>query len=127
MGFGLDDLIGMVSGGKGGGIMDAVQGLLGQAGGVQGLVQRFQGAGLGGKADSWVRDGDNEAVSADEVRRALGQDEIARAAQRAGVSEDEAASGLAGLLPDLVDKLTPGGRMPDAGDIGGMLSGLLTR
>jgi len=106
-------------------VMSMAKGLLEQAGGVDGLVQKFQGAGAGGKAESWVGTGENEPVSPDEVTRALGDEQVDAVAQEAGVSRDQAAGGLAELLPQLVDQLTPGGKIPDAGGLQGQLGKLL--
>jgi uncharacterized protein YidB (DUF937 family) len=106
-------------------VMGMAKGLLDQAGGVDGLVQKFQGAGAGGKAESWVGTGDNQPVSPEEVTRALGDQEVEAVAQEAGVSKDEAAGGLAQLLPQLVDRLTPEGKVPDAGGLQGQLGKLL--
>ena len=96
-------------------LMDSLMPMLlkgGALGGLGGLVGKFTGAGLGNKANSWVGSGDNEPLDADEVEAALGSDEIDRIAQQAGVSRDEAKGGLAGMIPGLVDKLSPGGSLP---------------
>lgn len=94
----------------------------GGLGGLGGLLQRFKGAGLGGAADSWVGTGANQPVSPDQVRSALGDGQLSSLAQHAGVSEDDAASHLSGLLPQLVDRLTPNGQLPPDGTLhsGGM-------
>ena len=97
----------------------------GSAGGVQGLVEKFQAGGLGDIASSWVGTGDNKDVSPEQVRSALGDDEVQRVADEAGVSKDEAASGLAALLPAIVDKVTPDGMVPDADALAERLRGLL--
>ncbi len=121
----LDSAMKLAGGGGGGsGLAGTVSGLLERAGGIDGLVARFQESGLGDKARSWVGTGDNEDVSPDEVRQALGREDVRRVADEAGVSEDEAASGLAGLLPGLVDRLTPGGQVPDLGALTSRLKGM---
>ncbi len=110
---GTDKLVGMA------------QGLLEQAGGVDGLVAKFQGAGAGDQAKSWVGTGQNQAVTADQVTTALGDQEVEQVAQQAGVSKQEAAGGLAAALPGLIDSLTPGGKVPDLDAIKGGLGKLL--
>jgi uncharacterized protein YidB (DUF937 family) len=92
--------------------------------GLEGLLRQFQAAGLGQQADSWIGTGPNMAVSADDLKRVFGHDELSQIAARAGVGEDEAAGGLAALLPELVDRLTPQGQMPAQGEADDALSSL---
>lgn len=121
----LDDLAGgavgkLLGGGDTGKLVQVAMGMLGGAGGLgglSGLLSKFQGAGMQEQADSWVSTGDNQDITADHVTRALGDDEVARVAEEAGVSKDEAAGGLAALLPQLIDKLTPDGAVPDEGGL----------
>ncbi len=96
----------------------------GAFGGLGGLIGKLTSGGLGQKANSWVGTGPNEAVAPDELEAALGTDTIAKVAADAGVSHDEAKSGLATMLPKLVDHVTPGGQVPDAGALSGMLKNL---
>jgi uncharacterized protein YidB (DUF937 family) len=65
------------------------------------------------KASSWVSTGENQPLSADEVKEVVGEDQVRAAAAQAGVSEDEAAGGLAELLPQIVDKASPDGQLMD--------------
>jgi uncharacterized protein YidB (DUF937 family) len=93
--------------------------------GLGGLLQQLQAAGLGRQADSWVGTGANEAISPEELRGALGPDAVHELAARAGVSDEEASGGLAALLPELVDQLTPEGRLPpDGGQVDTALADL---
>lgn len=87
----------------------------GGLGGLGGLLQRFQGIGLGEAAASWMGPGANTPVSPDQVKSALGDGPLRTLAEHAGVDEDEAASHLSELLPDMVDRLTPDGQLPDDG------------
>lgn len=105
-------------------LLPLLAGGAGGLGGLGGLLSKFNQSGHGGKAQSWVSTGANEPISPDEVEQALGADQVAKLAADAGVSHDEAKSGLASMLPGLVDKLTPGGNLPDAGQIGGLIKGL---
>lgn len=122
----LDKLIGSALGGRNNALMGAALGMLG-GGGISGLVSKFAGAGLGAKADSWVGGGDNEEISAAEVRQALGDEEIARVAQESGCSEDEACEQLAQALPEMVNEATPAGQVDDAasGDLLGQMKNTL--
>jgi uncharacterized protein YidB (DUF937 family) len=81
-----------------------------QSGGLQRILGGMRAQGLTAEADSWVGAGENRPVTGTQVREAVGPD-VARVAQEAGVSEDEAAEGMAQLLPQLVDGASPDGRL----------------
>lgn len=84
-----------------------------QAGGLAGLLKQFTGQGLGDAVASWVGTGKNMPISADQLMSVLGQKKINQLAQKAGASPDDVAGGLANLLPEIVDSLTPDGKIPD--------------
>lgn len=84
-----------------------------QAGGLAGLVQAFQSKGLGDVISSWIGTGANLPISADQLKGALGADRIQQLATQAGISPDSMSTGLAQVLPGLVDKLTPNGKIPE--------------
>jgi uncharacterized protein YidB (DUF937 family) len=84
------------------------------AGGLGDLLEQFRRRGYGAQADSWVGTGSNLPISPDVLGQVFGRDGLARIAAQAGLSEDEASSGLSQILPDVVDRVTPNGRMPDA-------------
>jgi uncharacterized protein YidB (DUF937 family) len=88
-----------------------------QSGGLQGLVQSFTQKGLGSIVSSWVSTGPNLPVSGDQIQSALGSDTISSLAQKAGVAPGMAGSLLAQVLPGLVDKLTPEGKIPESGNL----------
>lgn len=120
---GLLDQLGQAAAGMMGGgndqnpLMQAVVGLLGQqsaVGGLGGLIQAFQKNGLGEIVNSWVSTGKNLPVSAEQIQQGLGGDLLKQLASQAGLSSEAAGSQLANLLPGLIDKLTPDGKMPDA-------------
>ena len=122
-------------GGSAGGLGDLLGGLLGGgqaqqagtqvAGGLGGLIDLLNNSGLGDQVQSWIGTGENQTVSAEQIQATLGQaDTLGQIAQDAGVSEQEAAGGLAELLPGLINKLTPNGQI-DAGDIASVLGSLL--
>ena len=122
----LGDLAGKVLGGGGGAnlVQIALELLSSRSGGLNGLVQAFQQNGLGNIASSWVGTGQNLPVSVDQLKSVLGG-ELGQFAQRAGLSHEEAGSQLANLLPNLVDKLTPNGTIPQEGDLLSMGKNLL--
>jgi uncharacterized protein YidB (DUF937 family) len=121
---GLLGRFGIGGGGTSGQLLGMVEGFVERQGGMSGLLEKFRSNGMAQQADSWVGDGPNEPVSADQVRQALGDEEIERVAQATGASKDQAASGLAAALPDLVNKVTPGGKIPDASELRSLLGGL---
>lgn len=104
-------------------------GMAGAEGGLGGLLSKFQAAGLGDVVNSWVSNGQNQAISPDQVQQALGGGQLEHLAQAAGLSEGETAGHLSEILPGLIDKLTPNGETPEAGGglsgLAGMLGGLL--
>ena len=114
---------GMTSDGTGGRppqsplLMIALQ-LLQQNGGLQGMLGKFQQAGYGAQADSWVSTGQNQPISADALSQVLGHGQLAQIAQQLGMSQGQAAGGLASMFPQMVDKMTPQGEVPaDQNDI----------
>ena len=78
-------------------------------GGLQKVLAGLQANGLGAQAQSWVGTGANEPISGADVRKVVGEDELAKIAGELGVSEDEAAAAVAKVLPEVVDKVSPGG------------------
>jgi uncharacterized protein YidB (DUF937 family) len=99
-------------------LMQALTGLLGQnssVGGLAGLVQTFQKNGLGEIVNSWVGTGKNLPVTPQQIQQGLGGDLLKQLATKAGISTEAAGTQLAGLLPDLVDKLTPTGKIEAGG------------
>ena len=83
-----------------------------QVGGVQGLAALLEQKGLGNVVQSWIGTGANLPISGEQLKAALGSDAFAALGQKAGVSPDQAQQTLSQLLPNLVDKLTPGGQIP---------------
>lgn len=95
----------------------------GGLGGLGGLLKRFQNAGLGDAVASWIGNGSNLPVSPDQIKSALGDGPLRTLAEHAGLSEDDAATHLSGLLPQMIDKLTPQGQLPANGIHEGGLAG----
>jgi uncharacterized protein YidB (DUF937 family) len=78
------------------------------------LRQKFESSGLGDKVQSWIGTGENKPVTADEIKRTIDPQRLQAAADKAGVDVDTAAQNVAEVLPGVVDKLTPEGRVPVA-------------
>jgi len=123
------DQLGQAAGGAMGGqaaqnpLLRIVTSLLGQnssVGGLAGLVQSFQKAGLGDIVNSWVGTGKNMPVTPDQIKQGLGGDVLNHLAGKAGVSPDAASAQLSSLLPDVIDKVTPNGKI-EAGGIDQLL------
>jgi uncharacterized protein YidB (DUF937 family) len=118
-----DDLVGKVAdavkGSKGQqrGLVEGVMGLLTsrKTGGLDGLMQAFNQQGLGDVISSWVGTGNNAAITPEQVQEVLGSDVIQQLAEKSGVSIDAAKAQLAELLPSLIDKVTPDGKIPEGG------------
>jgi len=138
----LDDLLGGLLGGKGGGgIASALGGLTGgkggaseggaglvgallpmlggllASGGLSKILSGFKAQGLSSQADSWVGTGSNESVTAGQVSQVIGENEIAQIAGRLGVSNEEAAQAIAEVLPQVVDRVSPEGQLPPEEDL----------
>lgn len=88
-----------------------------QPGGFSGLVQKFHTEGLGGIVESWIGTGQNQPISAEQIQKVLGSDVVKNLAAKVGISPEEASSKLSEILPTLVDKLTPDGKVPEGGDL----------
>lgn len=109
--------------------------LLKNQGGVGGIAEKFSQAGLGDVVGSWIGQGANAGISAEQVAAALGSGPLADFAQKLGVSPEQASETLAGLLPEAIDRLTPGGQVDGADDllaklpggVGDMIGGFLKR
>ncbi len=88
-----------------------------QTEGLEGFVQRFARQNLGDIVSSWISNGANLPISAQQIQGILGGDALNSLAQRAGVAPDMASALLAQVLPGIVDMLTPGGTIPESGTL----------
>jgi uncharacterized protein YidB (DUF937 family) len=106
-GGGLDDLLrgglGGLLGGGGGSVV---------SGGLNDLLKQFQQNGQGDVAKSWIGPGPNKAISPNDLATALGADRVNALAGFSGMSRNDLLNGLSQELPDVVDQLTPDGRLP---------------
>jgi uncharacterized protein YidB (DUF937 family) len=90
--------------------------------GLGGLIDQFQKKGLGEVVDSWVNRATNKSVAPDQVSAALGRDVVDQLSLRTGLSRDQVVAELARMLPNVVDKLTPDGRLPTKQEIMQLIS-----
>jgi uncharacterized protein YidB (DUF937 family) len=134
-GGGLDDILGGLFGGKpgnapattgakpSGSLSDLVPGGLGGllggtaagsvlSGGLANIIKGLQESGHGHVAQSWVGDGPNHEIAPNDLANALGSDTLHTLSKHSGMSVDDLLAGLSQHLPDLVDQLSPHGRLP---------------
>ena len=132
----LDSVMGMLGGAQGGGsnaaLLNAAVSMLGndsQAGGLAAILGKAQQSGLGDVVTSWIGHGQNLPISGDQLSSILGSDMVANIAKQLGVSHGDAASQMSKVLPDVVDKLTPHGQLPQGGlgNVADLLGQLMKR
>jgi uncharacterized protein YidB (DUF937 family) len=84
-------------------------------GGIGAVLQNAGQRGYGAQADSWLGTGANQPLAPSAVHDLVGSEELASLSSRLGVDQNEVASGFAQILPEMVDRLSPDGRLePDA-------------
>ena len=96
--------------------MSSVIDMIGGQGGLNNLISQFTSKGLGNVIGSWVGTGKNLPISPEQLKGVLGNDTVKNIASKLGMDSNSLTSQLSNLLPDVVDKLTPDGKVPD-GDI----------
>ena len=121
----MDSLKSAIGGGdKKDDLMSSVMQLLGGQGGLQNLISQFDAKGLGDIIGSWVGTGQNKSISPGQLQNVLDSDVLNGIASKLGLNTNDLSSQLSNLLPGVVDKLTPEGKVPD-GDIMSQASDLL--
>jgi len=119
-------------GSGGGGLGDILKGPLGGvlggaaagsviSGGLGDLLKQLQQGGHGDTANSWVGKGENKAIAPGDLANALGADQINSLASQSGMSPDDLLKGLSQYLPQVIDHLTPDGRLPSENEVSGRL------
>jgi len=107
-GGGLSDMLkgafgGLLAGGAAGNVL---------SGGLNDLVKQFQQNGQGDVVKSWVGPGSNKPIAPSQLAEALGSDRINALMAHSGMSREDLLEGLSQELPDVIDQLTPEGRVP---------------
>jgi uncharacterized protein YidB (DUF937 family) len=107
-GGGMGDLLrgglgGLLAGGAAGSVL---------SGGLNDLLKQFQQNGHGDAVDSWVGTGPNKTIAPKELGQALGSDQINALLTQTGMSRQDLLDALSQYLPQVVDRLTPQGRLP---------------
>jgi uncharacterized protein YidB (DUF937 family) len=103
---------GLLAGGAAGGVI---------SGGLGDLLKQFQQSGHGDAANSWVSPGPNKQIAPGDLANALGADQISSLMSQSGLSRDELLSGLSQHLPDVINHLTPDGRLPTESEVAGRI------
>jgi uncharacterized protein YidB (DUF937 family) len=99
--------------GQGDVLITAAMVMLDKAGGIQGVMEKFQKSGLGDVVASWVGTGQNQSITPDQITQALGQENIQVITQEVNIPAEQSGNLLSELLPVLIDQLTPNGQVPD--------------
>jgi len=84
-----------------------------QTGGLSGLVKQFEEKGLNDIISSWVGTGENKAITPDQLQHGFGLERLRQLAEGSGLSVDDMKAKLVEVLPGLIDKLTPEGKLPE--------------
>jgi uncharacterized protein YidB (DUF937 family) len=118
----LFDTIGSLLGQSGGdGNASVPQALLGalagSEGGLGGLVQQFENAGLGNTVSSWIGGGENQPIAPEDVHNVLGADLVQQIAAKTGLPVEQLLPQIAQHLPQLVDNITPNGELPSGSNL----------
>ena len=116
-GGGLGDLL---KGGLGGLLTGAASGSI-LSGGLNDLLKQFQQGGLTDIADSWVGTGPNKQILPSAMSKALSEDQIKMLTEQTGMSREELITALSQYLPQVVDHLTPNGRLPTEQEVSRMV------
>jgi uncharacterized protein YidB (DUF937 family) len=122
----LDEVLAMAGGTQHASALNAILSLINspQVGGLAGLQSMFQQGGLGHLMSSWIGNGPNLPVSANQLQNVLHGGALQQAAQQAGMDSSQFTNTMSTLLPHLVDKVSPNGQLPDASALQQMLKGL---
>ncbi len=114
----LENVLGIGAQQSQGSMLQVALQVLEQNGGLPGIISKFEHGGMADHVESWVATGANMPISGAQLQEILGSGSIGEIAQKLGMSHGDASSGLAQVLPNLIDKLTPTGQIPeDHGDI----------
>ena len=91
------------------------------SGGLNDLLKQFQHKGQSEVADSWVSNGPNKPISPDVLSKVLSEDQITTLTQQTGMSREELVKALSQQLPNVINHLTPEGRLPSEQEMSRLL------
>jgi uncharacterized protein YidB (DUF937 family) len=121
----LGSLLGGLNNNQQSGLMSSVSGLLTNSGGIEGLLQKFNGHGLGDLVKGWISTGPNPAATPQQVEQVFGASQLEQIASQTGIDPSQISGHIAQILPQLVDKLTPHGEAVGGNTLQQGLSSLL--
>ena len=94
-------------------------------GGMDKMLSQAQSAGVGDQAQSWMAKGENKEIGAVELEKVVGSEQIDEVAKAAGTDRETASQMLAQALPQVVDQVTPEGKVPDQAQLEAALGNVL--
>jgi uncharacterized protein YidB (DUF937 family) len=103
---------GILGGVFGAGATTLLNSFIEQQGGLQNIASQFEKNGFGDTMKSWISQGRNLPITADQIQQALGSDKVKELAAKMGLPADKIAELLAQHLPQAIDKVTPDGKLP---------------
>jgi uncharacterized protein YidB (DUF937 family) len=86
-------------------------------GGLTDLIGKLTAGGAAPQVNSWIGPGTNQPVQPGQLGSALGQNTLSELSARTGMSQQELLTQLAAVLPQLINHLTPNGRVPTLADL----------
>lgn len=98
-------------------IMQMIQ----DGGGLQGLLEKLQAGGMAEQVQSWLGSGANLPIDPSQITQALGPDTLGNIASQTGQTVEQVSGSLSSALPDVVNQMSPGGSLPSADQLAGML------
>ena len=109
----LSSILGGLTGGRGTGniLLQLALSMLQQQGGLGNVLGKFREAGMGAQADSWVSTGQNVNISPNQLEQVFGSGALNDIASKLGMSQEQAGSAMAQMMPELINQLTPQGQV----------------
>jgi len=77
------------------------------------LIDKMQQSGYGDQAQSWIGTGHNQPISPSQLGQAIGPNTVENLSRQTGAPRSDLLSQLARYLPEVIDRLTPNGQLPD--------------
>jgi len=84
----------------------------GSQGGLNAIIAKLQQAGLGDQVKSWLGNGQNLPIAAEQLQQVLGSDTVKQLAARFNIPVDQITQILAQQLPNVIDHASPDGKLP---------------
>ena len=98
---------------KGASLMSAAMSLVQEKGGLDGILDKFRQSGMAQQVESWISTGPNLGITAEQVHKVIDPETLKGIAARLGMSAEETGHSLAQMIPNLVNRLTPEGKVPE--------------